>query len=137
MGHDWKRWFEGYASDWQTGEVAAVADRYAPVFMTASPTKTATYQNDERFRAWLRGVGEWHSASGLERVEVVTTREQPLGDHHVLVSVIWAIGFRKTGAQRIQFEISYLLTGEPPRILTLLSHHDQRAAMRHYGVLPG
>jgi len=135
VGHDWKRWFEGYAADWQAGEVEAVAERYAPVFLTATPSKAATYPNNERFLGWLRGVGAWHLDAGLERVEVVTVREQPLGEHHALVSVIWAIGFRKTGAHRIQFEISYLLTGEPPRILTLLSHHDQRAAMRRYGVL--
>ncbi|MEQ1504319.1 MAG: hypothetical protein ABMB14_18910 [Myxococcota bacterium] len=136
MAHDWKRWFEGYANDWAAGEVEAVADRYAPVFMTANPTKSATYDNGPGMLKWLRGVRAFHLESGLERVEVVTVRDVPIGEHHTLVSVTWAVRFTNTGSQRIQFEISYLLGGAPTwRILTLVSHEDQRSVMRRYGLL--
>jgi hypothetical protein len=132
---DWKGWFEGYANDWRTGEVRAVAERYAPTFLNAGPRKLASYANDDKLVDWLQGVGAWHRDSGLERVEVVTVRDVPLGEHAVLVSVTWAVRFQRTDRLRIQFDISYVLVGDPPRIAMVLSHEDQRDKMRRYELL--
>lgn len=140
MGQDWKRWFEGYASDWASGEVQAVAARYAPLFFTSKPGKSAVYHNDGRLISWLERVRDFHLASGLERVEVVTLREVELGEHLALVTVLWAVRFQKTMALRIQFEISYVMSlrtleRDTPTIQSILSHEDQREAMRRYGLL--
>lgn len=140
MGHDWKRWFEGYAADWAAGEIDAVSARYAPNFLTSKPGKSAVYHNDQTFLSWLESVRRFHLSSGLERVEIVTIREAILGEYHALVSVLWAVRFHKTLALRIQFEISYVLsTGaidrDTPHILSIISHEDQRAAMRRYELL--
>jgi hypothetical protein len=140
MGHDWKRWFEGYAADWASGEVEAVAARYAPSFLVSKPGKSAFYSNDRSLVAWLERVRDFHVRSGLERVEIVTVREVPLGEYHALVSVLWAVRFQKTQLLRIQFEISYTMSTrsldtDGPLILSILSHEDQREAMRRYGIL--
>jgi hypothetical protein len=136
MARDWKRWFEGYAADWQAGEVEAVAARYAPLFMVVKPGKSSAYANDERFTAWLDRVRGFHLEAGLERVEVVTFRETTLGDHHALVSVTWAVRFERTAALRIQFDISYVLSlGEQPAIVSAVSHEDQRQTMQRYALL--
>jgi hypothetical protein len=140
MGTNWKRWFEAYAANWASGEVRGVALRYAETFMNVKPGKRAVYRNDHAFLAWLERVRGFHLEAGLEKVEIVTTRAVTLGDDHALVSVLWAVQFHKTQALRIQFEISYLVA-EPdtdwPKIVTIVSHEDQRDAMRRYGVLPG
>jgi hypothetical protein len=136
MALDWKRWFEGYAGDWRAGEITSVAARYAPTFLVSKPGKSAVYQNDDGFLRWLDRVRGHHVDWGLERVEVVTLRSEALGDHHELVTVTWAVRFQRTAALRIQFDISYLLIrAEDPRILTIVSHEDQRAAMTRYGLL--
>lgn len=136
MARDWKRWFEDYAGEWRRGEFAGVAARYGPVFLFATPGKTATYTNDARFLGWLERVRSFHLEAGLERVEVVTVRITTLGSEHVLVTVTWAVRFERTAALRIQFDISYLLAvADEPLILAYLSHEDQRAAMQRYGVL--
>lgn len=140
MGRDWKKWFEGYAADWASGEIEAVAARYAPVFLVAKPGKSAAYPNDRDFFGWLERVRGFHLDSGLERVEIVTVREAPLGDYHTMVSVLWAVRFQKTHALRIQFEISYTLATrsldrDEPTIVSIVSHEDQREAMRRYGLL--
>lgn len=139
MGRDWKRWFEGYADDWAAGEVQAVADRYAERFMTIKPGKAAVYPNDAGMLGWLEQVRGFHLESGLEKVEVVTVRDVPLGEHFVLVSVLWAVRFEKISTLRIQFEISYTLavtpTDDSARILTIVSHEDQRVAMRRHSLL--
>jgi hypothetical protein len=136
MARDWKRWFEGYAADWQGGNVEAVAARYAPLFQFVKPGKSAAYRNDARFLEWLHDVRGFHVDAGLERVEVVTYRETTLGEHHALVSVTWAVRFQRTAALRIQFDISYLLTlGEQPTIVSYVSHEDQRRTMQRYGLL--
>lgn len=139
MAHDWKKWFEGYAADWTRGEYEAVAARYAPLFQTVKPGKNAVYPNDTGFRRWLERVRGFHVEAGLERVEIVTTRTANLGNHHALVTVSWAVRFEKRSSLRIQFDISYLLSEtdtDAPRILTLVSHEDQRAAMRRYDIIP-
>lgn len=135
---DWKRWFEGYAADWANGELSAVAARYAERFTNTKPGKRAVYANDQGFVDWLDRVGGFHHDAGLEKVEVVTLREMALGAHHHLVSVLWAVRFAKQRSLRIQFEISYLLALDEggPKILTIVSHEDQREAMRRHGVLP-
>jgi hypothetical protein len=140
MSHDWKKWFEGYAADWASGEVQGVAARYAPTFLVSKPGKSAVYNNDPGFVTWLDRVRDFHVRSGLERVEIVTVREVPLGEYHALVSVLWAVRFQKTQLLRIQFEISYTMStrsleSDGPLILSILSHEDQREAMRRYGIL--
>ena len=136
MARDWKRWFEGYAADWQAGHVEEVAARYAPLFLFAKPGKSVSYDNDAKFVAWLERVRGFHVDAGLERVEVVTFRESTLGDHHALVSVTWAVRFQRTAALRIQFDISYLLAlGEAPTIVSYVSHEDQRVTMQRYSLL--
>lgn len=140
MARDWKRWFEAYASDWSSGAVIEVADKYGERFMNIKPGKTAVYPNDAGFLRWLERVRGFHLESGLEKVEVVTLRDVPLGEHHVLVSVLWAVRFEKQSTLRIQFEISYVIQLEDPdhpRIVTIVSHEDQRVAMRRHALLPG
>jgi hypothetical protein len=140
MGQDWKKWFEGYAADWASGEIEAVAARYAPTFLVSKPGKSAVYGNDQSLLSWLDQVRAFHVRSGLERVEIVTVREVPLGEFHSLISVMWAVRFHKTQLLRIQFEISYTMStrsldSDGPLILSILSHEDQREAMRRYGIL--
>ncbi|MEZ4237153.1 MAG: hypothetical protein R3F59_13560 [Myxococcota bacterium] len=135
---DWKWWFEGYADDWASGELQAVAARYGSQFLSAKPGKRAVYDNDQGFVDWLDRVRGFHADAGLEKVEVVTLREHSLGAHHLLVSVLWAVRFAKHRSLRIQFEISYLLglDEDGPHILSIVSHEDQREAMRRHELLP-
>jgi urease beta subunit len=138
MEQDWKRWFDGYASDWAGGELGAVANRYGPRFLNAKPGKSAVYDNDQGFIDWLDRVRGFHDDAGLEKVEVVTVREMPLGGHHHLVSVLWAVRFARQRSLRIQFEITYTVALEEdgPKILSIVSHEDQRVAMRRHSLLP-
>jgi hypothetical protein len=139
MAHDWKKWFEGYAADWVEGNYDAVAARYAPLFQAVKPGKNAVYPSDAGFRRWLERVRGFHLEAGLEKVEIVTTHTTNVGASHALVSVTWAVRFEKRSSLRIQFSISYLLgdvDGDTPRILAIISHEDQRAAMRRYEIIP-
>ena len=139
MTHDWKKWFEGYATDWTRGDYEAVSARYAPLFQAVKPGKNAVYPNDAGFRRWLERVQAFHLEAGLESVEIVTTRASNLGNAHAVVTVSWAVRFEKRSSLRIQFDISYLLSDthtDTPRILNIVSHEDQRAAMRRYEILP-
>jgi hypothetical protein len=109
------------------------------MFQAIKPGKNAAYPNDEGFLRWLDGVRDFHLAAGLESVEIVTLHVAPLGESQTLVSVVWAVRFEKRSTLRIQFEISYVLSGidtDHPKILSVISHADQRAAMRRHEVLP-
>jgi len=132
MGHDWKRWFDGYARDWRAGALTSVAARYAPRFQAIKPGKSATYRNDESFVAWLDQVQRFHQQAGLSSVEIVTLQLTPMGPMFAMVSVLWAVRFEQRSTLRIQFEISYLVSGhatDTPQIVSVISHIDQREAM--------
>jgi hypothetical protein len=137
MVHDWTRWFEGYAADADRDDPGALAARYGPSFLAASPSGTATFPNDAGFLAWLRGVREGNRAAGQTSLHVAATREIALGPAFALVTVTWEATYRTTGDRKIRFELSYLVTtAAEPKVVAFVAHEDQAEAMRREGLTP-
>jgi len=53
-----------------------------------------------------------------------------------MVVVRWGITFDKTGNKLIEFDRSYIIeeTGSEPKIILLISHVDEEAAMKKLGL---
>lgn len=64
-------------------------------------------------------------------------QNEAVSDFHTIAEVEWAAKYKKTGAQLIHFEITYLLqfVEKQPKILAYVSHEDQEKAMIEYGIL--
>jgi hypothetical protein len=129
--------FRQYAVTSLGAEPERLAAFYDQSFLAAGPGGGAAFSNDEGFLAWLRQVHEFNLKSGMTSLEVVATRDTPISDEYKLVTVRWGALFRKTGEERIQFEISYILhlNDEGPRIAAYISHEDQEAVMSSRGLL--
>ncbi len=129
--------FEGYARASMASNSQALASHYADDFIVSSREGSGAFKNDERFLSWLRGVFDFNRRVGMQSLEVASLDETPISDHHALVTVEWATTFKKSGDERICFEISYLvrLAANQPRILAYVSHEDQEEAMKSKGLI--
>jgi hypothetical protein len=134
---DVKPFFERYAEASLTAEPAVLARMYAPTFLVAGPTGSATFANDPRFLEWLAGVRELNQRHGMRALEVVELTSLPLSPLHLLTTVRWGARFARTGDRRIDFQIAYLVELAPagPQILAYVSETDQEDEMRRAGLL--
>lgn len=114
----------------------ALADLYAPTFLVAGPEGSAAFPNDDRFRAWLRGVADFNRAHDMRTLHAIKVREATLSPLHTLATVTWGAQFERTGDEVIEFEIAYLLerTAQAWRILAYISRADQAAEMSRLGL---
>lgn len=132
-----KPFFEAYSEASMNPDPAILASHYADAFMAAGPMGSAAFKNDKQFLAWLSQVHEFNQQVGMQRPEIVSIRETPIGDHHAFATVEWSAKFEKTGDERICFEISYLLRilEGKPLILAYVTHKDQEDVMKARGVI--
>jgi len=114
-----------------------LAAQYGPSFIVASPLGSMAFANDDRFRSWLRQVGEFNRGHGMRGMAVVSVQALELSPIHTLATVRWGAQFEKTGDRLIEFDIAYLLerAGETWTILAYVSKEDQDEAMRREGLL--
>jgi len=82
-------------------------------------------------------AAEFYKSVGQEYAKILSMEELPMSDHYTLVKVHWGARFKKTGAQLIEFDVSYLLqkTGPEPKIILFIAHQDEQKAMRELGLL--
>lgn len=130
--------FERYASVSLTGSPEELAGFYASGFAMAGPRGVYGGLNDERFLGWLGHVQAFNRESGMKSLRpVAVPYEVVVGPDHRLVTVRWGACFDATGDREIEFEVSYLLQMDGPRIVASVSHEDQEERMRAEGLLAG
>lgn len=129
--------FRRYARTSLGPEPEKLADFYDGSFLAAGPAGGAAFKNDEAFLEWLRQVRDFNRKSGMMGMEVDEVVETPLSDAYTIATVTWAATFRKTGDERIRFRISYILreSDDALKVAAYISHEDQEAAMKTYGLL--
>ena len=132
-----KSFFDRYARASVGSDSQALAKHYASEFIVSSREGSAAFKNDEKFLTWLRSVFDFNRKAGMQSLKVATLRDTAIGDAHALVTVEWATTFQKTGAERICFEISYLvrLAEDRPLILAYVPHENQEQMMKARGLI--
>lgn len=135
---DARAFFEAYATASMVGDATRLASFYAPNFIFAGPKGSAAFPNDANFLQWLESVFAFNRQTRMESMDVVEVRESRISDAHATVTVTWGARFAATGAQRIDFDITYLIEdlGAGHRILAYVAHTDQDDEMRRLGLLP-
>lgn len=115
----------------------AIASFYAESFIAAAPGGAASYDNDDQFIDWLNGVLQFNKQVGLQKMTPHNVDTTSMGEHFTLAKVTWEALFSKTGNKPIIFDISYILqhTGNGPKIIGYVSHDDQEAVMKEYGLM--
>jgi hypothetical protein len=134
---DLRVFFERYAQASQKEGPEALAAMYAETFIVGGPQGSMSFANDARFLVWLKQVHDFNLEHGMLSLEVVLVRGTVLSPLHTMATVKWGARFRKTGNQRTEFQISYLLekAAESWKILSYISQADQEEEMKRLGLI--
>ncbi len=129
--------FGRYASTSMGASPQELAAFYDTSFLAAGPQGGAAFQNNEAFRDWLQQVHDFNRDTGMTSLDVVAVSETPVSNEYVLASVRWGAHFSKTGDERIEFDISYLLrlVDGSYRVAAYISHEDEESVRRARGLL--
>jgi hypothetical protein len=132
-----KNFFESYASVSMKSEPEPHANFYADEFITAGPSGSAVYKNDDEFLEWLKQVHDFNKKTGMESIQVMSVHDKPISEHYSLATVEWGAKYKKTGEELIRFEITYLLQlfENQPKIIAYISHEDQQTVMKERGII--
>jgi len=62
----------------------------------------------------------------------------PICNEYSMVVVRWGVTFEKIGTKQVEFDVSYIIqeTDIDPKIILLISHEDEEAAMKKLGLQP-
>lgn len=133
---DLRSFFDNYARVSLHGEPDVLATLYGPTFIVAGPEGSRAFANDDQFTRWIEQVQTANQQSGMQALDVVAVDPIVLSPKHVLAQVQWGARFAKTGSERIEFRIAYLLerAGETWVILGYVSEADQQAEMARHGL---
>jgi hypothetical protein len=131
------KFFESYAVVSMRDDPKLHANLYAKEFIAAGPSGSAVYKNDSAFIEWLKQVYDFNQKTGMETLQVVSVKSEPIGESYTFATVEWGAKFRKTGGELIHFEISYLLQWieNKPKILAYVDHEDQQKVMKERGLI--
>lgn len=134
---DIKQFFNEYASASLSGKANQVAAFYAQQFMAATKDSSATFENDQKFIAWLNGVFEFNKKFGLQKMEVKLGDSLPIGNYFYKVTVTWETVFAKRPDEKINFDIHYILNrvNDNFKIVLYISEEDQEELMKNKGLL--
>ncbi|HYF70494.1 MAG TPA: hypothetical protein VD884_20295 [Ohtaekwangia sp.] len=134
---DVKEFFKDYASASLTGKANQVAAFYAQQFMATTKDNSATFENDQKFIAWLNSVFEFNKKFGLQKMEVKHVDSLSIGEYFYKVTVTWETVFAKRPDEKMNFNIHYILNRVDGnfKIVLYISEEDQEELMKSKGIL--
>ena len=110
--------------------------RLLPIKQTLAENKS--FANNPLCNESLGMCIEFYKRVGRKSAKIISKRVMPICNEYSMVVVRWGVTFEKTGARLIEFDISYIVqeTGIAPKIILLISHEDEGAAMKKLGLEP-
>lgn len=129
--------FKEYAIASTQGTPEEIAKFYSPSFIIASKTESQAYTNDDNFLKWLDEVHQFNLKSGLERMEAIDIKTNPVGENFIQATVTWEAFYSKLSGKGISFDMHYVLnsTTEGFKIVLYISEQDQEQLMKMYGLI--
>ena len=131
-----KKLFDAYEKAYSELDLETTATFFADTFISAGPKGTIA-QSKKEFLSKAKQAADFYRSVGMEYGKILSTKENPLGDHHSVVTVHWGVKFRKTGYKLIEFDVSYIVdkTGPEPKIVMFVAHQDEEEAMKNLGLV--
>lgn len=126
--------FRGYGEAFQDG--AALAGFYGDCAMAATPSFYGVLRGEAEVRSTLVEVAKGQVRTGMRSLAPLAVETTELDALHRWACVRWGATFEKTGDERIEFDISYLVRRTPERhvILLYVAHQDERALREKLGL---
>ena len=127
--------FKEYETAFDKLDLKKISGYCADSFISAGPKGSIT-QNRKDFEKKAEQTNKFYKSVGRTSARIISKRVMPICNDYSMVVVRWGITFDKTGNKLIEFDRSYIIeeTGSEPKIILLISHVDEEAAMKKLGL---
>lgn len=129
--------FKDYETAFDKLDLKAISGYCADSFISAGP-KGSIAQSRKDYEKKSEQAIKFYKSVGRKSARIVSKRVMPICNEYSMVVIRWGITFEKTGGKLIEFDISYIVqeTDIDPKIIVLISHDDEQAAMKKLGLKP-
>jgi hypothetical protein len=129
--------FRDYETAFDTLDLKRMSGYCADNFISAGP-KGSIAQNRKEYEKKAEQAIKFYQSVGRNSARIISKRVMPICNEYSMVVVRWGVTFEKTGSKQIVFDVSYIIqeTEIDPKIILLISHEDEEAAMKKLGVAP-
>jgi hypothetical protein len=129
--------FKEYETAFDQLDLKKISGYCADNFISAGPGGSIARSKKEYEKKAEQAI-KFYKSIGRKSARIVSKRVMPICNEYSMVVVRWGLTFEKTGARLIEFDISYIIqeTDIDPRIILLISHEDEEAAIKKLGVQP-
>jgi len=127
--------FKEYETAFDKLDVKTISGYCADSFISAGPKGSIT-QSRKDYEKKAEQTNKFYKSVGRNSARIISKRVMPICNDYSIVVVRWGVTFYKTGNKLIEFDISYIIqeTGSDPKIILLISHEDEEAAMEKLGL---
>ena len=127
--------FKEYETAFDKLDVKTISGYCADSFISAGPKGSIT-QSRKDYEKKAEQATKFYKSVGRNSAKIISKRVMPICNDYSMVVVRWGITFDKTGNKLIEFDTSYIIQeiGSEPKIILLISHEDEEAAMKKLGL---
>ena len=127
--------FKEYETAFDKLDVKTISGYCADSLISAGP-KGSIAQSRKDYEKKAEQTNKFYKSVGRNSARIISKRVMPICNDYSMVVVRWGITFAKTGNKLIEFDMSYIIqeTGSEPKIILLISHEDEEAAMKKLGL---
>jgi len=129
--------FKDYEIAFDKLDLKTISGYCADNFISAGP-KGSIAQSKKQYAKNAEQAIQFYRSVGRNSARIISKRIMPICNEYSMVVVRWGVTFEKTGTKQIEFDVSYIIqeTDIDPKIILLISHEDEEAAMKKLGLQP-
>ncbi len=93
-------------------------------------------ENKKQFIQKAAEASTFYQQLGMNSAKILSRYELSISDNYSMVTIHWGVSFKKTGDQKVEFDVSYIVQkiGDDPRIIMMITHQDEEEKMRSLGI---
>ena len=129
--------FKDYETAFDKLDLKTISGYCADSFISAGP-KGSIAQTKKEYEKKAEQVIQFYRSVGRKSARIISKRVMPICNEYSMVVVRWGVTFEKMGTKQVEFDVSYIIqeTDVDPKIILLISHEDEEAAMKKLGLQP-
>jgi len=129
--------FKDYETAFDKLDLKTISGYCADSFISAGP-KGSIAQSKKEYEKMAEQVVQFYRSVGRKSARIISKRVMPICNEYSMVVVRWGVTFEKIGTKQVEFDVSYIIqeTDVDPKIILLISHEDEEAAMKKLGLKP-
>lgn len=129
--------FKDYETAFDKLDLKTISGYCADSFISAGP-KGSVAQSKKEYEKKAEQVTQFYRSVGRKSARIISKRVMPICNEYSMVVVRWGVTFEKMGTKQVEFDVSYIIqeTDVDPKIILLISHEDEGAAIKKLGLQP-